>query len=94
MDNAIESVLKVKDGGFVNIKIKYDRNRLIILIDNPYCTQVMEENGRILTTKENKDNHGIGLLSVQKVIEKYKGTMNVDYSGKIFSVSIIMFLES
>jgi two-component system sensor histidine kinase AgrC len=94
LDNAIESVLKVKEGGFVNIKIKYDRNRLIILIDNPYCTQVIEENGRILTTKENKDNHGIGLLSVQKVIEKYKGTMSVDYSGKIFSVSIIMFLES
>ena len=94
LDNAIKAVLRVKENRFINIKIKYDKGRLLIQVDNPFSGEITEENGRLLTTKGNKDDHGLGLASVRKVIQKYDGMMNLDYGGKIFSVSILMFLEN
>ena len=47
----------------------------------------------MLTTKENNENHGIGLTSVNKVIQKYDGTMSIDYNSNIFSISILMYVD-
>ena len=93
LDNAIEAVLQVKENRFVDIKIKYDKGRLLIKVDNPFCGEITGENRKVLTSKGNKGEHGLGLVSVKKVIQKYKGTIDLDYSGNIFSISIIMFLE-
>ncbi len=94
LDNAIEATLKVKEGRFIDVKMKYDKGRLLIRIDNSYRGEIKEEKGRLLTTKENKNNHGIGITSVKKVIQKYDGQILLDYSGQVFSVSILLFLES
>jgi len=93
LDNAIEAALKVKEDRFIHIKMKYDKGRLLIRIDNSFRGEIKEEKGRLLTTKENKNNHGIGMTSVKKVIQKYDGEMMLDYSGDVFSVSILIFLE-
>lgn len=93
LDNAIKAVVKVNEDRFINLKIKYDKGRLMIETDNPYTGVIKEENGRILTTNRDKENHGIGLKSVKKVIQKYDGIMNIEHSGNIFSVSLLMYMD-
>ncbi len=93
IDNAIEAALKEKENRFIDIRIKYDKGRLLIKIDNSFAGEIMEGKERILTTKDNKEYHGIGLESVKKVIQKYDGMMNLDYSGNIFSASVMIFPE-
>lgn len=93
LDNAIKAVVKVTGDRFINLKIKYDKGRLMIQADNPYTGEIHEENGRILTTHGDKKNHGIGLQSVKKVIQKYNGIMNIDYSDNIFSVSLLIYID-
>lgn len=93
LDNAIKAVNKVKEDPFINLKIKYDKGRLMIKTDNPYEGEIIEENGTFLTTKDDKENHGIGLQSVKKVIQKYDGIMNIDYTNNIFSVSLLMYVD-
>lgn len=93
LDNAIKAVLDIKEDRFINIKMKYDKGRLLIQVDNPFSGDIIDENGKILTTKKDKSNHGIGLTNIKRAIQKYDGSMTIDYSGKIFSVSILMFLE-
>ena len=93
LDNAIEAASKVKENPYINVKLKYDKGRLLLQVDNPYAGELIEKDGRFFTTKEDKDNHGIGLESAKKVIQKYSGTMSVDYSDNIFSVVILMYLD-
>ncbi|MDD4629273.1 MAG: GHKL domain-containing protein [Eubacteriales bacterium] len=92
LDNAIKAVLDIKEDRFINIKMKYDKGRLLIQVDNAFCGDIIDENGKILTTKKDKSNHGIGLKNIKRAIQKYDGSMTIDYSGKIFSVSILLFL--
>ncbi|MDD3168006.1 MAG: GHKL domain-containing protein [Eubacteriales bacterium] len=93
LDNAMIAVYKVKENPFINLKIEYDKGRLMIQVANPYEGKIIEENGMILTTHENKENHGIGLQSVKKVIQKYDGIMNIEYCDSIFSVTLFMYVD-
>jgi hypothetical protein len=93
LDNAIKGVNKVNEDPFINLKIKYDKGRLMIETDNPYTGEIKEEKGKILTTNKDKENHGIGLQSIKKVIQKYDGIMNIDYSGNVFTVSLLMYVD-
>lgn len=93
LDNALKAVNKVKQDQFINLKMKYDKGRLLIQADNPYAGEINEENGKILTTNEDKENHGIGLENIKKVIQKYNGSMDIDYSDNLFSVSLLLYLD-
>jgi sensor histidine kinase YesM len=93
LDNAIKAVGKVNEDRFINLKIKYDKGRLMIQADNPYTGKINEEDGRIITTHVDRENHGIGLESIKKVVQKYDGIMNIDHSENIFSVSLLMYVD-
>ena len=93
LDNAMKAVYMVNEDRFINLKIKYDKGRLMIQADNPYKGEIIEENGKILTTSDDKENHGIGLHSIKKLIQKYDGIMNIDYNDNIFSVSLLIYVD-
>ncbi len=93
LDNAIKAAAKVKDNRYINLKMKYDKGRLMIQSDNPFTGKITEENGEILTSNSDKENHGIGLQNIRKVIQKYDGIINIDYSDNIFSVSLLMYVD-
>jgi sensor histidine kinase regulating citrate/malate metabolism len=93
LDNAIKAAAKVKDNSYINLKMKYDKGRLLIQSDNPFAGKITEENGEILTSNADKENHGIGLQNIKKVIQKYDGIINIDYSDNIFSVSLLMYVD-
>ena len=40
-----------------------------------------------------KNVHGIGMLSVKKVVEKYDGDLKINSCDNIFEVVVIMYLE-
>jgi Histidine kinase-, DNA gyrase B-, and HSP90-like ATPase. len=93
LDNAIKAAAAANDNTYVNVNMKYDKGRLMIQVDNSYIGEINEANGKLLTSNSDKENHGIGLQSVAKVIQKYNGTINIDYKDNIFSVSLLLYLE-
>jgi signal transduction histidine kinase len=93
LDNAIKAAEKLKADKYINLKMKYDKGRLMIQADNPYMGEINEENGKLLTTEADKENHGIGLQNVKKVLQKYDGIMNIDYNDNVFSISLLMYLD-
>ena len=40
------------------------------------------KDSRILTDKENKEEHGVGLVSVELTAQKYNGFISFDYSSE------------
>ena len=93
LDNAIEAATKVKENPYINVNIRYDKGRLLLQVDNPYIGELREENGRFITAKEDKSNHGIGLVNIKKAIPKYNGTMTVDHSRNVFSATVLMYVD-
>lgn len=93
LDNAIKAASQVDKNRFICLKMRYDKGRLLIQTENPYIGKINEENGKLLTTNLDKKNHGIGLQSVKKVVERYNGTMDIRYNNYVFSTSLLVYLD-
>lgn len=92
IDNAINATKKLEKDKFINLKIRYDKGRLLIKIDNPFNGEIKYKNNNLVTLNPNKEGHGIGLNNVRTVLEKYDGTLKIDHRNNIFSASLIIFV--
>ncbi len=93
LDNAIKAASKVENDPFISLNMRYDKGRLMIQLDNPYIGEINEQQGDLVTTEADKENHGFGLQSIRKVIQKYNGTMDIDYQDHLFSISLLLYLD-
>ena len=94
LDNAIDALKEVTDKEKqFQIKMIFDEPNLLIWITNTFegGRQTDSEN-HFVTTKANKDMHGIGLKSVTKSIENYKGKITYLVAGDMFEVKVHMLL--
>lgn len=89
--NACEAIYKC-DKKEIQAVMKYDRGILIIKISNTYNGIIRLKDGELLSTKQEDKEHGIGLTSVRKAIEKYNGDMRLEYTDKEFIVRILMYI--
>lgn len=92
LDNALEAVVQTEDR-WIDIKIKYSKGRLIIVIRNSFDGFVKKVEDIYITRKEDQKNHGFGLKSVQKAIQKYDGAMQVSHDEKRFEVKVLLYMQ-
>jgi sensor histidine kinase regulating citrate/malate metabolism len=90
-DNAIEAAA-LTDDKILKLQIKYNKGILNIEICNSYDGEILRQGNQYATTKSNKNLHGYGLKNIEKVVEKYEGTLNISHTGNLFTVSIYMFI--
>lgn len=67
--------------------------RLLIVIENSYQGDLAKgKDGELRTTKEDRLNHGIGLPSVRRVVEKYRGLVFIDdaVTGR-FLIRVVLY---
>lgn len=93
VDNAMTALKNVKGEKYIDIRIKYSRGRLIIKVDNPYSDKLYEANGKLVTTKKNRENHGIGLNSIRNILKNYNGIMETEFEKNIFTNTIYMYVD-
>lgn len=92
IDNAIEATLKVQEKDrFINLYMRCIKNTLVITMVNSYDKTVHSVNGNLISTKKDIENHGMGLVSMKKVVDKYNGIILID-EGKFFSIKIVLYL--
>lgn len=92
LDNAASALNKINKNKKMNIKIMYIKGMLIISIANSYNGTVLYENSEIVTTKENKRNHGKGLSNIRKAAEKYNGLLKLSHNENIFTSEVLLYL--
>ena len=85
LDNAIESNLKVAniEKRFITILMKEENTSLTIKVQN--STNNKGDISILKTSKEDKYQHGFGVQSMKKVIDKYEGIMELKNSDYIFT---------
>ncbi len=93
IDNALEAAMSVNENRFIDFKMDYSKGMMIIQISNPYSCDVKMENGKIITSKKDKVNHGLGLKSVNEVLERYNGMTKIEADGNIFTITAALYLK-
>ena len=90
LENALEACNGMEDGaGHVEIQAEMRGKQLVLQIQNTYQRDVILKEGKYYSTKHS--GVGIGLSSVEKVVDKYHGIMRVSFDGIIFKVQILLF---
>lgn len=92
IDNAIEALRKVPElsNRTLSLKARYANSFFGYEIRNTKINKIQEKGGRFLTDKAEKEAHGIGLRSVQTIVEKYNGDMDISYTDDTFTVTIMI----
>lgn len=98
LENAIEAAQQT-DKKYLSVNITLKRGVLKMVIEDSFNVSNIiyeEQPGKdkiLLTTKPFKEQHGIGLKNVKKIVEKYNGTMNVSTQEDIFCVNLILYMS-
>lgn len=93
LDNAIEACNRIADQNkekFIDIKSNIVKGYLTIKIVNSKDGVSIKRNDKFITLKKDKKNHGIGLYSVQKSVDKYNGQVILKDKEEVFTTCIIV----
>ena len=91
LDNAIEAVINTaSEERTIRMQIR-TTNNLYVQMENPYSGELRKKNGQYLTTKSNKEEHGLGLKMVRDIVEKYHGVLDIKDEGSIFRVILFVY---
>ena len=90
MDNAIEACEKIApESRFIQVKTAQTEGFAVIRFYNSCDGQPFEVNGRIQTHKRDSENHGFGLLNIQRVAEKYQGEASWQVENNEFVLTLL-----
>lgn len=92
IDNAIEAVEKV-DGADkkIDIMMGIEKNSFLLIISNPFTGKLLTNKyGDLISTKSDKDIHGIGGYSIKKAVKKYDGDVVWEIHDSIFRLIIMI----
>lgn len=87
LENAIEAASER-----VELKIKKVNQTLFITVKNDYSVAPRRENGRLMTSKKQKNLHGWGTQIIEQVVEKYDGSIEYETNGEFF-IAYVMLCE-
>lgn len=90
MDNALEAALKCEEGRR-NIDVKFfmgNRHMLVMHIENNFAENLKRRGDRLLTSKRDVGQHGLGIGIVKKIAEKYGGALGTETRGNIFAATL------
>lgn len=96
IDNALEAAEKLDAANERTIRLHIDRKEdyLLLSCENPYVGQMKKKSALFPTTKGDPLRHGLGLISVQKIIERNNGIMEITTDGGIFRLTAMLDVYS
>lgn len=93
LDNSIEAVIKsdVTDKK-VNCNIRFNKGVMLINIKNNFDGNIVHKGDEFITTKKDKEMHGLGLKNVRSSVDKYNGSMDINHNNDIYEVDIMLYV--
>ena len=93
LDNAIEACRKItdKERRRLSLKARYlDNGYFSLEISNSKINPISKKQGTFMTDKDNQKIHGLGIASMKEIVERYKGTIDIQYTEEKFTVVILI----
>ena len=95
-DNSIRAVKELDEAERrITVEAKYNKDIFYIKFSNRFEGRLIEgDKGELLTTRQDDKNHGIGLLSVKRIAEKYDGDVRIKSENNCFEIIVMLYPES
>ena len=97
LDNAIEACIRMREKqpdaeAYITIRTFRAKNMYFIEIENSFDGAALfhKDSGLPISTKEDKEVHGIGLKNIRKCAVKYGGDMDCIVKGNRFTLSVMV----
>lgn len=92
LDNAIDAAMQTEEKK-LRMTMKLEKGILFLNLCNS-CQGISKgKKGSMETTKADRENHGVGLNSVRRIVEKYHGDMELFCENDNMEVDIIMYMK-
>lgn len=92
LDNAIEGCADASEK-VVRLGIVADQGAFLVTVSNPATrAPELDERGRLVTTKGERDRHGLGTSIVRGIAEKYAGVADFSYADGTFVAKVMLAL--
>lgn len=88
VDNALEASEKVNEPE-INIMIKIVKKYLVISITNRLSDNFVI-NPNFVTTKKDKENHGIGMSVIKSIVSHYEGNVSFSVENGLFNARVFL----
>lgn len=76
------------------LEISMEKSLMYITIKNSFSGKIIEKKGSFFSTKPDKNGHGYGLKNVKRIVKKYNGTFDVNYTNNEFCIYIMLYLSN
>ena len=96
IDNSIEAVCKIDDIRKRNISVvvRNIHSFVSINIENYYEGNItLDENNLPISTKSDSNYHGFGTKSINLIVKKYNGSLEISLDNNIFSLAILFSIS-
>ena len=93
LDNALEAVAKLAEPEqrVINLKATRRQGLLILRCENyAEAAPQNDEDGTLVSSKDDRENHGFGLRSIALVAERHGGHATYGMDGGIFRIQVVM----
>lgn len=95
LDNAIECELKIADKTkrLIHVTVSRQKDFLLMRFENYYESSLRYREGKLLSTKKEKEFHGYGIKSIRYTVNKYEGAVSIDTQNQWFDMKILIPLK-
>ncbi|WP_261167217.1 ATP-binding protein [Microbacterium sp. Marseille-Q6965] len=92
LDNAIENTRRVDDPDSRTVRVAlFAQDDFVMLrLENTFDGVLHRSDGRIVSRKGRRADHGYGLRSIQQTVERYGGTVSISADERWFSLRILL----
>ena len=91
LDNAMEACLRqpTAEERYIRVFIGILKEQLYIAVYNSTSGKMSKKKSRYLTSKDG-ENHGFGLMRVDRIVEKYQGFINRQDEEGVFATEVML----
>lgn len=89
LDNAIEGV-SGEGNNEIYLELRNVDNFFMISVKNTIINSVLEDNPNLISKKKEKEVHGLGILSMKEVVQKYNGSIEFYESDNKFCCDMLL----
>lgn len=94
LDNAIEACEKMDGKKTITVDSVLNKRMWVLSVYNPTINKVKINKNKIETTKDDKEIHGFGIQNMERVVDRYNGSLNFECKDNVFCVKAMLQINN